>query len=158
MRSLWLQHRSFIAKPFLCCFQDRLELFGGLFSATLTNNIGPYIGQTLSGYYNLSQCLAKCFFNALNDCHFAANIGTSCYFGTFKLWPNENPTSFATSTVYIFNGDVAFYARVKQPKIFSQSAYLLKSYFQQDSNAKWNAVINSICNSALMWLHNFLSI
>ena len=33
-----------------------------------------------------------------------ASAPTTCYIGTFKLWPLDNPPAYPTSTVYIFNG------------------------------------------------------
>jgi len=89
---------------FYLFFPDRFQLFNGLFTTATTGYIGPYIGRTMSGQYSINECLVECFFTPSNDCHFAATIGTTCYIGTFKLWPIEYPPGYATTTVYIFNG------------------------------------------------------
>lgn len=89
---------------FFTYFPDRFQLFSGFFTTVTTSYIGPYIGRTLPGQYNTNECLVECFFTSANDCHFAATIGTTCYIGTFKLWPIEYPSGYATTTVYINNG------------------------------------------------------
>ena len=78
-------------------------MYGSRFTTTSTSNIGQYISRTLSGF-STNMCLTECFFTSANDCHFIVSIGTTCYIGTFKLWPLDNPPAYPTSTVYIFNG------------------------------------------------------
>jgi hypothetical protein len=97
-----------IQKSIKCfCFllaSDRFQLFAGYYSTVVTSSFGPFIGRSMTGYYNTNQCLTECFFTPANDCHFAVNSGSSCNIGTFKLWPIENPPAYASTTVYIFNG------------------------------------------------------
>jgi hypothetical protein len=83
---------------------DRFQLFAGYYSTVVTSTFGPFIGRSMTGYYNTNQCLTECFFTPANDCHFAANSGSSCNIGTFKLWPIENPPGYSTTSVFIFNG------------------------------------------------------
>ena len=88
-------------------FSDRLnlKLYPTVFTPLTTSNVGPFITRTLGGFKSVSNCLTECFFTSANDCHFAVNNGNTCYFGTFKLWPIENPPSYSTATAYIYNGN-----------------------------------------------------
>ena len=88
-------------------FSDRLNLqqYPSVFSSVATSYVGPYISRTFGGSNSVSNCLTECFFTSANDCHFAVSYGSTCYIGTFKLWPIENPSAYSTGTVYIYNGN-----------------------------------------------------
>ncbi len=87
-------------------FSDRLNLhfYPSVFSSVTTSYVGPFITRSLGGHNSVSTCLTECFFTSANDCHFAFNNGNTCYIGTFKLWPIENPPYYSTATAYIYNG------------------------------------------------------
>ena len=82
-----------------------MQLYPTVFTPVTTSNVGPFITRTLGGFNSVSNCLTECFFTSANDCHFAINNGNTCYIGTFKLWPIENPPSYSTATAYIYNGN-----------------------------------------------------